>query len=188
MLPELYGSEAMLEAYLGGRGLSSLVALENGWYFSTKAGDHHARVVIPCTNTKGYVYWQARAIDPSVQRRYQSPSYASSDSLAVVWPTHGSRVAALVEGPMDALAAAEAGVVGVATMGKRPSDEQLAHFVKLFASYSLLIIPDRGDIEAGSATATRLALGHGRYAPLVVPLGKDLAALPVEQRRGLLGH
>ncbi len=173
--------------YLAARGLSLDIAVDNGWYPSMSAGDSYLRIVMPATNTKGYVYWQARAIDPSVEKRYQSPAYASSDSIIIVWPTgQFPRRAVLVEGPMDALAAAGCGHVGIAVMGKSPQPEVYDHIASLFKSYTFQVVPDADDLLAGTEMCANL-ITRGIRTSLVLGTAKDLAAASREDREAILG-
>lgn len=116
--------------YLGWRGLSYGVAVYNGWYPSTSAGDTVERLVIPATASDGHnKYWQARAmlteVPPDV-KRWQSPAASREDALIICWPINSTpKACAIVEGPLDALAAAEAGLLGVGLMGVSPPGEAL---------------------------------------------------------------
>jgi DNA primase len=169
------------------RGLDADLALDNGWYASRRAGDDNARIVIPCTNSRGRVYFQARAVDTAVEKRYQSPPYAQEDSVVVVWPKEASRSAVIVEGPFDALAAAECGHIGIATMGNRPSRATLQNICTVCPVQSLLVVPDLDSISAGVLTVGRLAL-LGRTVRLALPVGaKDLSRMPKLARSMLLG-
>ena len=67
------GAWDSFHSYLQERGLSSSVAMVNGWYPSLEAGDSEKRIVMPATNSSGMAYWQARAIEKDVEPRYQSP-------------------------------------------------------------------------------------------------------------------
>ena len=129
------------DKYLSGRGLSFKLAMANFWFPSDQAGDNVPRVVIPATATPPNIFWQARAMDDNPKRhlapldgerrepRYQSCHGPKGDALCIVWP-HDVALQGFVlfEGPMDALAAAELGYVGVATMGlpTKPGMEHLA--------------------------------------------------------------
>ena len=119
-----------MQHYLESRCLSFNLAVENGWYPSTVAGDIWGRIVIPATSKiPGNYYWQARAIQKGIEPRYQSPCASRGDAIVVVWP--GQRVTrrqvgCVVEGPMDALAAAGVGCVGIALMGVMPPEAALA--------------------------------------------------------------
>jgi len=171
--------------YLTGRGLDKDLAITNGWYVSYAAGDSRERIVMPATNTKGYVYWQARATDPSVEKRYRSPAYAVGDSVIVVWPDEYKGDVAIVEGPMDALAAAMHGYAGVAVMGKTPGQETVDHICKLFPSSSFTLIPD----SDGYLSFGRLALAlcaRGKKNRTLVIWHKDLASMTSEDRNRLL--
>ena len=183
-LPERHIDQAPM-VYLDGRGLDAPLAIENGWYVSLSAGDEYTRIVIPATNTKSYIYWQARAVDPAVYKRYRSPKYAAGDSIIVVWPRETGRYVAIVEGPLDALAAAEHGLVGVSVMGKQPPTEVFDHIEALFPSQSFVVLPD-GDGLGGVADILQQLAKRRRPATVVLTGHKDLAAMPREQRRRLL--
>lgn len=179
-------AEDLCRAYLEFRGLSYYLAKENRWYPSVCAGDSELRIVMPATNTKGYVYWQARAVHSSVGKRYQSPGYASSDSIIIVWPSVSNRKAVLAEGPMDALAAAGCGHVGVAVMGKAPQPEVYDHIAKLFQNYTFQVVPDADDLMAGTEMCANL-ITRGIRTSLVIGTAKDLAAASQEDREAILG-
>ena len=173
-------------SYLSERGLDHSLAIENGWYPSTQAGDSHARIVIPCTHSNGRVYWQARALDAGVEKRYQSPPYSAEGAFVLVWPKDPVKGVVLVEGPMDALAAAECGYAGVAAMGNRPGANLLQNVLAQFPGKTITVVPDTDAIRAGAVTVGRLAL-LGATARLLFPVGaKDLSRMTELARRQLL--
>lgn len=174
-----------LVGYLASRGLDPGLAARNGWYVSRSAGDKEVRVVIPCTNTEGYAYWQARAVDSHADVRYQSPRYSSMDSLVQVFPGAPSTVVAVVEGPMCALAAAEVGLVGIALMGNRPTKAVVDRVSGLCRYRRVVLIPDADALWAWGEIAAKFAQ-RGVYAPVVPIPGKDLASLAVDDRRRAL--
>lgn len=198
-LPEPCADQSLLPLYLEGRrGLSYALAYNNGWFLSTDAGDEHLRVVIPCTNTLGYAYWQARAIDHRIKKRYQSPPYASTDSIAIVWPPPElqlqrkaagieERKAVIVEGAMDALAVAEFGYVGVAIMGIQPQGGVLDHIAARFRHYQLSVLLDSAAAGEGVKLASVLASRYGIRSQFGIPPGKDLAAMTRAERGAFLG-
>jgi hypothetical protein len=186
-MPERWDSLYLLMQYLGDRGLSAELAIANGWYQSKSAEDDHVRIVIPCSHSNGRVYWQARAVDPKVEKRYQSPPYSAEGAFVLVWPEAAPRGVVLVEGPMDALAAAECGYAGVAAMGNRPGANLLQNVLNQFPGQPITVVPDTDAIRAGAVTVGRLAL-LGARARLVFPVGaKDLSRMPELARRQLLG-
>src|SRR5262245_26553106 len=138
--PELWDE---FEAYLKWRQLSPSVAKHNGWYPSRLAGDTVHRLVIPATATGANKYWQARAMMKEIPKdmlRWQSPYASRGDAIIVVWPLgQEPKAASIGEGPLDALAAAEAGLLGIGLMGMAPPAEAMAlvntmtHGLSLFA-------------------------------------------------------
>ena len=164
--------------YLEKRGLSWQLAAQNGWYYSESAGDNLGRLVIPCTHSNGRVYWQARLVaGPPEGKRYQSPPYSAEGAFVLVWPEGKPTGVVLVEGPMDALAAAECGYAGVAMMGNRPGANLLQNVANQFPGARIIVVPDLDAIRAGAVTVGRLAL-LGVQSRLVFPVGaKDLSRM-----------
>lgn len=175
------------DKYLKARGLNPALARENKWYPSISAGDSEPRIVIPATNTTFHGYWQARAMT-DVEKRYQSPAVPRGDSLIVVWPVglHPERVA-VVEGPMDALAAADVeNTVGIALMGNQPNDKILSHVTMISSSLPILVVGDSDAMREATQTVAALAM-RGRNTKLVMLNGaKDIAELNLDQRRKVL--
>jgi len=184
-----------MKQYLEGRHLSHSIALENGWY-PTIDYAMCARVVIPASSlANSWNYYQARLIveaHPSV-KRYVSPAAPRGDALAVVFPLIGPnhpypicRGVVVVEGPMDALAAAGFGYVGIGLMGNTPNDAVLRHIEEIAKTFGTCsIIPDSDAEEQGIAIIAKLWARGIRCTLKRITGAKDLAELdPV--RRSLL--
>jgi len=184
------------DQYFIGRGLDPDLAQFNEWYPSTDAGDAAPRVVIPCSNSLGRVYWQARLLPHLVlpdheYKRYQSAHTDRAESVVITWPEdrltpvpHG---VVLVEGPFDALAASTAGWTGVALMGDKPPPECIEYVVRIFRTSEVWrVVPDRDCPKLGAQVVRALAM-LGKKARLVdVRPYKDMAAIPEGARRGFL--
>lgn len=181
-----WGALTKMHMYLKNRGLDPDLALFNGWYPSREAGDGHLRVVIPCAPASDR-FWQARAIYSDVEPRYQSPHAPRGSSIVAVFPNPApGQVGAVCEGPMDALAAAECGLLGLALMGNEPPDACFDYIAQTWAGMTLLIVPDNDSIGTGAVWKMRLeARGHTTRLVLVGG-GKDLAALSLARRKEIL--
>ena len=181
-------AEVEMKRYLLGRKLSYNLAHENSWYAS-RAIDGYDRIVIPCSNSLGIPYYQARAIDKWTFVRYNSPPASRKDSIALVWPrrTVQKRGTVIVEGPLDALAAAMLGYVGVGLMGNEPPEEVVNYIVQLVkATYEpVLIIPDLDHAEMGAFMTGSLS-AHGIEVSMRLPGKKDLAGMSIEERERLV--
>jgi len=193
MPPPAHHLDKIMDGYLCRRSLSFKTALHNRWYPSIDAGDTVPRVIIPATNTAGFPYWQARALQPA-EVRYQSPHGVSRlDSHVLVFPLpHRQKIdgpAVIVEGPMDALAAATLGYTGIATMGALPSESVVAAIAKRIKSAGsrALVVADADATNPAVKIASGLSV-RGVVARVVqVPGGnKDLAdALPSQREECL---
>lgn len=164
------------EEYLKSRGLSVATAAGNGWYVSDRAGDERFRLVIPATSENpANKFWQARDLEHG-EPRYQSPhGVRRGDALIFVYPAKPIKALAVVEGPMDALAAAEMGYLGVALMGTTPGAEAkvfLAKIAKKWATSGVIVVPDRD--QEGSMLRVWQDLGIAAGIGNVYPY-KDLA-------------
>ncbi len=192
-------AEEWCREYLETRGLSWALAVQNGWYPSQHAGDWLTRIVIPAlSSTPGHAYWQARAISPAAFIRYQSPKGPRLDAVIVVNPLPQPCAAALkwepvtvlVEGPMDALAVAECGLVGIALMGATPGPTVLRSLYNRFKyGTAVFVMPDRDAVPEGQQT--RLHLASLGKATRLINLAdwtdkKDFASLPYATRRVIL--
>ena len=180
--------------YLNGRDLSYTVARHNGWY-GTKELDGVARVVIPATNLQGARYWQARAMVKTLKaNRWKSAQGSKNESIVVVWPNftpNWKTKLVIVEGPMDALAAATGGHIGLAAMGKINVGD-VVEYVKsglrhtqVFDRHPVVIVPDVDSPEFGAKAITQLALAEIK-AEIRMPEFEDLAALSRRKRTMLL--
>lgn len=188
------GARLAFASYLGGRRLDVAIARANGWY-PTEDEDGRLRIVIPATNSGRFPFWQSRAVSPDVTPRYDSPhGVPREDSIVIVWPLTqaqtGHRTAgivAVVEGPMDALAAAGAGIPGVALMGATPPEVVFGHMARVFPHALFVVIPDSDFPEAG-VRSVRLLAQRGCIAQLrLLPdHAKDLAELSPRDRELVL--
>ena len=172
--------------YLLDRGLNPSLAIANGWY-PTNQGPHdsHPRIIIPCDNSQGRIYFQCRAMDDA-ELRYDSPSAKRGDSLVVIRPRFPHNGAVIVEGPMDALAAGGVGLLGIGIMGNEPSTEVLEHVSRLVrVKRKVIIVPDLDHVEMGTYVLGYLG-ACGIKAEVRMPLAKDLAAMKPSARRRFL--
>lgn len=179
-----------MEQYLIDRKLDPGVARANGWYESNACGDKCNRVVIPAvTHKAGHVYWQARDIFGHSHIRYQSPKGPRHEALVQVTPESSKLGVVVVEGPFCALGAAQAGYMGYALMGMKPSASTLMHLCLLLEDHKdlpVLVMLDRDSAEAAVHVATfvssqgyRCKIGHFTKS-------KDLAELLPNERAKLL--
>jgi len=178
-----------MRRYLEGRGLDYFLAAKNMWYPSTDAGDASPRIVMPGTShIYGNVYWQARAMDDN-PKRYQSPYAPRGDAVIVVWPRN-KRISrsVVVEGPMDALAAAELGALGVALMGATPPDESLLLTATLVRGTICIVVADCDAVEAATRFYTFLLDAKVDTRMAVPAPYKDLAEMPSAERKALLSR
>ena len=178
---------ALMYSYLTERELDYELAVANGWYATVFRGH---RVVIPCINSAGFNYWQARAmLDHPL--RYDSPAIPRKDSIVMLWPNHAPKdvgmsenTVVITEGPMDALAAAEF-YPAIALMGGKPSDEVLSFIEQKTEALGLVnwvVVPDADNLGLVDEF-----LAHDHPVLAVLPSGKDLAGMPRWEREKLLG-
>ena len=179
--------------YLEKRELNYALADENGWYPSRDV-DGYDRIVIPCSNSLGITYYQARAMDNWVNIRYNSPLATREDSIVVVWPylygrTHlQTKGTVICEGPMDALAAGDLRYVGIGLMGNTPPTSVIAHITRLTKGFfePVIVVPDLDHVEMGVFMVGSLA-GAGVAAKILLPKAKDLCDMALKERKMLLG-
>lgn len=126
----------LMQHYLEERGLNPNIAIQNGWYPTDGAGDLYPRVVIPAFSyQEGNRYWQARDMCHRAPLRYQSPrGVKRGDAFVRVVPPHDVEGVVIAEGPMDALAAADCGFVGIGLMGVTPSPEVFGAVARFLAA------------------------------------------------------
>lgn len=175
---------AAQDAYLSRRGLDPSTARFNGWYPSRNAGDSAARIVIPASPPE-LGFWQARAIDPAEPKRYQSPHSPRENAVIVVWPPRGARTLVLCEGPMDALAAAALGYLGVALMGNMPPSSCFDYIAQQWPGREVLVAPDKDAPDAGARWLADLTAREMNARLILLP-AKDLASLDVSARKEAL--
>ena len=106
-----------------------------------------------------------------------------------MWPVFGVNVdkVILVEGPMDALAAAGLGYLAIATMGALFSAFAEQYLLdKFYAEIPVVVVPDMDCPEFGTEAVSTFSQ-HGRKAEIRLPVGgKDLAKMTVKRRMALL--
>lgn len=188
--PAMHLSSLMAE-YLDERDLPVDLAWENMWYPSLDAGDASPRIVIPATVRNGArIFWQARAMDAN-EKRYMCPHGPRGDAIVVVWPRRSSPIkgTCVVEGPMDALAAASCGFLGVALMGATPPREAIKLISVMACGNKLILIADKDALNPMVKVMTAL-LSFGvkaRTEILTSEPYKDLAEAPPRERNAILG-
>lgn len=192
--PEPYPEETpqlipAMKAYLHGRNLSYTTANENLWYPTqhVKERDPVPRIVIPAINKYHRPYWQGRAMLKH-DLRYRSAKGGRFGSIVVVWPMNWRhKEIVLVEGPMDALAAAGLGYLGVATMGALFASYAVRFIKKVLPlDIAVIVVPDVDAPEFGVQNVGMFS-ELGRKAVLKMPVGgKDLAKLDLKAREELL--
>lgn len=176
-----------MRAYLRKRGLSPPLAEVNGWY-PTLDRYSTPRIVIPAQSLLNtWPYYQARAMDDN-PKRYDSPSAPRGDALVVCYPDlKDMDHVVVVEGPMDALAAAECGYVGIALMGNTPSDEVLRHIDDIALPYAGLTVLSDIDATNEAVEVVHRLWTAGRRATFRPIHGyKDLAEVPLEKRQAII--
>ena len=190
-LPTAEGSEwgwRWFRDYLHSRSLNADIARGFGWYPSCQAGDTEARIVIPGTSEDpANQYWQARSVRQDAKPRYQSPHGVRRGDAYVELCLPMFETWVIVEGPMDALAAAQAGYGGLALLGATPPPEVLGALVHRIQRdpKPVLLVADTDRLVCPLLLAF---LGRGIHANLRLPYPyKDLAEAPPLWRRRILG-
>lgn len=177
--------------YLETRKLSFGLAKDNGWYPAWVGyEEQYPRIVIPASSIlNSWPYYQARLMveaGPHV-KRYVSPPAPRGDALAVVFPSEGILGSIIVEGPMDALAAAGMGYVGIGLMGNTPNEAVLSHIEAVVKVYGdCYVIPDRDAFKEGAEITAKLWTRGVRCTLKSISGGKDLAELSPKQREVLI--
>lgn len=183
--PEVRGDYwPILKDYLWNRNLSASLARVNGWYPAYYRGS--IRVIIPCSNSRGLVYFQGRDITGAAEIRYASPPVSRDDSIVLVWPKEDAKGMVIVEGPMDALAAADIGFLGAALMGNQPTQEVIDHLVRYARAFSpVLVLPDMDALVFGPNVLCGLSQ-QGVSGMILNPYKKDLADMTPAERKSIL--
>lgn len=180
--------ERRMEEYLVSRGLVYGLAVENGWYPCVDR-DGIPRIVIPTSSiTNSWPYYQARSMgDGEGTKRYVSPAAPRGDALAVVFPSKSPKGSVIVEGPMDALAAAGVGYVGIGLMGNTPNSLVLDHIEQIVKVYGEChVIPDRDAFTQGASVTADLWTRGVRCTLKSITGAKDLAELSPARREALI--
>lgn len=179
----------MMRDYLRDRNLSYLLARHNGWYPASYSNS--PRIVIPCTNISGFPYFQARDMTGKSSLRYASPPAPREDSIVIVWPWDDATIvgepnhgAVVLEGPMDALAVADLGFLGVALMGNQPTPDVLAHVAKMVRAFSpVIVVPDVDCVEFGATVVCALSQVN-ITSTILMPWKKDIGEMTRKERAG----
>jgi len=119
-------------------------------------------------------------LDSTTALRYDSPFEPRGDSIIVVHPMGFKKQrAVIVEGPMDALAAAEYGYLGIAVMGNNPAQEAIDLIVKKFAitHAPFWIVPDMDDPTFGAKMLASFASRRVAAKVALLTGGKDICEL-----------
>ena len=175
---------SQMREYLAGRELDSELAEANDWYPARYQNAN--RVVIPCSNSQGVPYFQARDMDGKAELRYTSPPASRDDSLALVWPQVKVKGTVVVEGPMDALAAAVFGWLGIGVMGNQPSEAIINHLATICRTFQpVYVIPDLDALFLGPAVFCPL-VQRGISGAILIPQRKDLCEMPLAERKKFL--
>jgi len=126
-------------------------------------------------------------MDPAEPKRYQSPHGARGNAVIVVWSLRGmSHDLVVCEGPMDALAAAAVGYLGIALMGNTPPSTCFDYLAATFKNpRCVLVVPDRDAPAEGAQWLAELTARDFR-ARAVYLHGKDLAAMSPMARTAAL--
>ncbi len=202
--PEPYPEESRrllpaMKAYLHGRRLSYTTAKGNYWYATAeiKEEDPTPRVTIPCVNPFGRPYWQGRAMLSSHKLRYRSAKGGRFQSIVVVWPSYVNFIevvskkerkpVVIIEGPMDALAAAGMGYLSISTMGALFSEYALIYLDRnVPKDIPVIIIPDVDCLDFGVSVVKLLSIAGRKCVMRVSEEGDDLAAASNKERKHLL--
>lgn len=172
--------ERAMYEYLDARELDYNLARSNGWYASITRGP---RIIIPCINTAGFNYWQARSMT-NHPIRYDSPPIPRKDSIVFLWAVGKKDTIVITEGPCDALAAAE-WFPAIAIMGGSPSEEVMEHIrrkVRELGFRRVVLVPDRDNMEFLDKF---MEFREDATLHVALPRAKDLAAMPRWEREKL---
>jgi hypothetical protein len=125
-------------------------------------------------------------MDSLEPKRYQSPHGSRGNAVIVVYPLRGMvKRLVICEGPMDALAAAAVGYLGIALMGNTPPSVCFDYIAARWSGQEALVVPDRDAPGPGAQWLAELTQREMR-ARLVILAAKDLAALNVSARMAAL--
>ena len=178
------GLYPLMKLYLKARHLSFALASVNAWYPAWYK--EATRIIIPCSNSAGVPYFQGRAMSDDAVIRYASPPTSRDDSVVLCWPKDKALGMLICEGPMDALAAAGIGLLGVGIMGNQPNNVVL-DYVALYARgfAPVRVLPDQDALHFGASVVSGLAQRR-ILCRAIEPRAKDLAVMGMSERRELL--
>lgn len=175
------------DRYLLSRDLDVELATQNQWFPS--GYDGIPRVIIPANKTGG-VFWQARLMtDDEIEgkKRWDSAAAPREDAIIVVIPRHTLRLegnplrTVVVEGPMDALAIAEFGLLGIAMCGNRPTDATIHHILQTQAeleSGKIWLFPDSDSYATCQDTQNKFTRFNASSFMVDLFPFKDFAEMP----------
>lgn len=174
-----------MDRYLTRRRLNPGIARRNGWYPAHMPPGWG--IVIPLVADKP-VYQIRRARG---EPRYQTFGDRGDAIALLLGPQSQGRLpaAAIVEGPMDALAAAEILGLGVAMLGNAPPDAAILRAARLIDSCAenAILVPDSDSLQEAAKLSRRLSQLGVRVLFRPPPQGyKDLAEMPRRLRKELL--
>lgn len=158
--------------YLKERGVTRDTAKE--WHMGyCPRGRYAGRLIIPlaCPNGRS---WTARDMTGKQEPRYMNPEGADHSRLLMGWDhVRLTEDSAIVEGPLDAVKAWQAGIPAYSLMGKHMSSEQAALLFRKPDDCSIVIMLDPEEAEAPYAVAAGL-VGHFRNIYIArLPMGED---------------
>jgi len=121
--------------------------------------------------------------------RYQSPHGVSrGDAFVRVCPASVAKGLVIAEGPMDALAAAECGCVGIGLMGAQPPAAVISAISRYRGGMGwtipVIIVSDEGALGA----ATKVWRNFPGATLVATYPYKDLACVPLDERWGILSE
>lgn len=174
-IPIFDGTTWRIPGYLRARGIRGRTAVQYGLGFAL-AGRYANRLILPAHVGGELAFFQARSMTGS-EPKYLAPVV---DRSRVLWgydEALGADELLVVEGPVDVLGAAQAGLPGVGLMGKTCSVAQAALLAATGAS-RLIVMLDPEASREGAEVARLL----GDFAPEVLvahlPPGMDPGDAP----------
>lgn len=158
--------------YLKERGVKRETAKAWGLGYCSR-GRYSGRLVIPvgCPNGRS---WTARDMTGKQEPRYMNPPGADHSRLLLGWNhVRLTEDAALVEGPLDAVKAWQAGVPAYALMGKHLSSEQAALLFQKPRDCSIVVMLDPEEAAAPYDVAANLISHFECVCIARLPDGED---------------
>lgn len=158
--------------YLKERGVKRETAKAWGLGF-TRTGRYAGRLIIPveCPNGRS---WTGRDMTGEQEPKYINPFGADHSRLLLGWDhTRLGEDICLVEGPLDAIKAWQAGVPALALMGKSISNEQAALLHTKPADAAITIMLDPEEAVAPYDVAAQLITHFNNVHIAKLPDGED---------------